>query len=520
MICHISIYGDVLFLLSIRKARPLKQDHSKRRAVNPLGSIWVGLLVAQGVATLQVRHSNLALHAKMTAVHQSGFLSVPNPFVLPSLKTLAYAFWGGLFFTFSLGTALTLGTIIAVWFLPVTGSGNPLQRYLPILLWALLLIWINLSGFDFYVNLYFVLIPPVVFLFSRRRINTDRRWRSTVVHVLPVILLSLMWLSQFDSHFFVDIRDRLLLSNPIGQRINHFYYHYTLYAAEVFKPPSQKIIKTSLIDIGAKSAQYQRLAHILCRYDWLPVESEVPVDLTIRKHQQGLELMDAGRTVTITTIGEMNRKPETILQRFALKIDRYERFRRVIFFGVLFGFPILLYIGAHGIFRRLWNLLPNVRKPIGLASVSCLFLGIVVWAVFQHGRADITGSENITEVLSTGSWQTQVTALRRCREEGIDVRRMAVYPTLKNSEHIPVRYWLVGALAVSKHPRAVDDLTDFLNDPSLNVRCRACAVLGQRGDQKVIKKLLHLLNETKEWYLQLYSYNALKVLGWNQIVSE
>jgi len=229
-------------------------------------------------------------------------------------------------------------------------------------------------------------------------------------------------------------------------------------------------------------------------------------------------LIGAGRVVSTTTIGEMRRKPEIILQQFAQKTDRYDHFRRMTFYGLLYGFPILLYIGAHGVFRRLWGLLPNVHRSVGLASASCLLLGVVIWVFFQQGR--VAASENIAEALSSGRWQAQVAALRRCREEGIDVLRMAVYPTLKKSVHIPVRYWLVDALAASRLPQVGDELTDFLDDPSLNVSSRACAVLGQRGDPKVIEKLLHLLNESKEWYLQLYSYNALKALGWNQTISE
>ena len=328
--------------LSIRKPQPLKRDNSKPQAANPSTSIWAGLLVAQAVATLQVRQSNLALHAKMEAVRQAGFLSVPNQFVLPSLKAMTSAFWGGLFFTFSIGAALTLGTMAVAWLLPCAGSGSRFKRSLPIFLWALLLIWINLSGFDLYVDLYFVLIPTVMFLCNRRRIKTDRQWRNMVVHVLPVIFLALMWFTQFDRHLFVDIRDRLLLSNPIGQRINHFYYHYTLYAAEVFKSPSQKLIKTSFIDISPKFSQHQLIEHILSRFDWLPVESGVPVDLIIRQNHQKLELMDAGRVVLTTTIGEMRRKPEIILQQFAQKNDRYNRFRRMTFYGLLYGFPIFL----------------------------------------------------------------------------------------------------------------------------------------------------------------------------------
>jgi hypothetical protein len=474
--------------------------------------------MTQAVATLQVRHSNLALHAKMTAVQQAGFLAVPNQLVLPSLQTPAAAFWGGLFFTFSVGAALTLGTAIVARLLAPTGSAGRVQRYLPALLWVLLLIWSNLSGFDFYVNLYVAIVPPVVFFISRRQIKADHKRYHTLLHVLPVILLALLWCTQLDRQLFVDIRDRLLLSNPIGRSINQFYYHYTLYAAEVFKSPSQKTIKTSVIDINPKVSQQQTLARILAGFDWLPVASGAPVDLTIRRHRQMLELIAAGRVVLTTTIDEISRTPETVLQRFAAHTDRYRNFRRMAFYGLLYGFPIILYLGLHALLRNLWGLVPNIRRPAGLATACCLLLGVGVLLFFTHQGTDVKAYKDTADALASDAWQTQVTALKKCQEKSIDVLSSANYSKLKNSEHIPVRYWLVNALAVSKHLKADDELADFLTDPSLIVRCRACAVLGQRGKSSHMEKLLALLKGSEEWYLQMYAYNALKALGWKQTV--
>jgi hypothetical protein len=69
-------------------------------------------------------------------------------------------------------------------------------------------------------------------------------WVPGMVHTIPVIVLALLWTSQIDSRFFVDFRDVLLLSNPVGTKINDFYYDYTLFPAEVFKSLEQKLLKT------------------------------------------------------------------------------------------------------------------------------------------------------------------------------------------------------------------------------------------------------------------------------------
>ena len=98
--------------------------------------------------------------------------------------------------------------------------------------------------------------------------------------------------------------------------------------------------------------------------------------------------------------------------------------------------------------------------------------------------------------------------------------QMPSYQALKNSTQVPVRYWLVEALGASKNPKAFNDLVLFLDDPSLNVRTRACQVLGQGSDRRAVPILIEQLNRSDEWYFQWYAYNAMKALGWNQAKSD
>ena len=78
------------------------------RAVFPAMELVLGMGIAQIIATAQVHVSNGRLFAQMTAVAEAGFLPVPNPHVLPRLLELETAFWGGLFFTLSVGSGLSL----------------------------------------------------------------------------------------------------------------------------------------------------------------------------------------------------------------------------------------------------------------------------------------------------------------------------------------------------------------------------------------------------------------------------
>jgi HEAT repeat protein len=88
------------------------------------------------------------------------------------------------------------------------------------------------------------------------------------------------------------------------------------------------------------------------------------------------------------------------------------------------------------------------------------------------------------------------------------------------SPHIPVRYWLARALAVSRKPETYDDLLSFLDDPHPNVVSMAFYALGKRGDRSAIGLILHRIETSRHWYVQWYAYKALRRLGWKQTASK
>ena len=91
------------------------------------------------------------------------------------------------------------------------------------------------------------------------------------IHIVPVIVLAILLSWQIDSRMFTDFRDIFLLSNPVGSRINSFYYRYTLYPAEAFKSLDQKMLKTCSLEKIKNDATARSLENILLNYDYIPI---------------------------------------------------------------------------------------------------------------------------------------------------------------------------------------------------------------------------------------------------------
>ena len=214
---------------------------------HPVGVLLIGLLMAQVLATIQVYLSNLDLYATVSAANAAGYLVIPNQQVMAGLQNFAPAFFGGLFFTFTIGAGITLATMAAAWIWARVCLRNKFVLFLFLSTWVGALLFVNIHGCCLIPTLYFLLIPPVLFKLSAKRIShaaNPSNWMQQLVHLIPVPLLALMWFTQFDSAMFLDLRDNLLLSNLLGRKFSDFYYTYTLYPAEAFKSLDQKMIKT------------------------------------------------------------------------------------------------------------------------------------------------------------------------------------------------------------------------------------------------------------------------------------
>ena len=489
---------------------------------HPLGKLFTGLVLAQILATIQVYVSNNDLHATVSAASTAGYLTVPNQEVMGSLQNLAVALRGGLFFTFTVGAGVTLGTMAAAWVWRRLCSSNKFTLLAFAIVWIAALISVNLHGFCLLPSLYFLLIPPVIFgLTAKKEIlgyKSSGRLR-TLVHLIPIPLLALLWFTQFDKALFLDLRDNLLLSNFLGRKFSEFYYTYTLYPAEAFKSLDQKVIKTfKLENINSREIN-QKLQNRLIVNGYLPLPETDKVDLRIIAKDDLLAFQSDDHKIFQIPLKQFLSDTPKSLQKFSQKTDCYSSFRRFTFLSLLIGFPILIYLILHATIYYVLLVFLKRNAAAVTASIMCLIAGSGALVYFQSYRSANINFKDISQALASESWQTRVAALKVIQREKLEVFDYRSYPRLLQSPILQERYWLVRTLGFSRRSETYADLLAFVDDESINVRCMAFYSLGLRRNPKAIKLIEDRMRTSDSWYDQMYAYNALRSLGWKQKIS-
>ncbi len=482
-------------------------------------ALLLGLLVAQVIAAIQVYLSNIHLYRSLSAIQAAGYLTIPNQRTMPSLQDFGPAFLGGLFFTFSVGAGLSLLSIGVAWVWHRLFSRSRSVLIVLLLLWVGSLVVLNNRGFSFGATCYFFAIPPVVFLATCRWMVPppgQRVWVRGMVHTIPVVVLALLWTSQIDSHFFVDFRDVFLLSNPVGTKINDFYYDYTLFPAEVFKSLDQKLLKTCSLQSFEKGPLLARVERELLNYDYLAVGTDDAIDLKVVQDGDVLVFKNGERTILQTTPADFFSHPGTVLHEFSAKSDKQGFFRQLTFFSLVIALPLALYVILHTLVRLLCCFFLDGRTSSLIASILCLIVGLSILIPFLYMRGTDIELKDVPQALASESWQERVAALRIIEQKGLEISSFQPYPRLLASPHIAERYWLVRGLAVSRRSETYRDLLAFLDDPHPNVVSMAFYGLGQRGDWRAVSEILTRIKTSDHWYNQWYGYKALRALGWKQ----
>jgi hypothetical protein len=489
-------------------------------------SLFLGLLAAQVLATLQVYLSNADLYDTLVAVRNAGYLTIPNPHITPTLKEFGPAIFGGLFFTLSVGAGLSIFSLTAAWIWDRLLLRNKYSLIVPLLLLVACIIEANRRGLCLLVTSYFVLIPIVTFASALRwmvpQASKGQSLRE-IVHIIPVFVLVLLFscLSQQNIDIFVDFRDSLLLTNPLGTKINDFYYKYTLYPAEVFKPLDQKLMKTCTVeDIKEKTI----LSHVeteLRNHDYLDVGRDKAADLNIIEESGDvLVFKNEGKTILRTTLKDFLSDPASVLKDFSSKSDRDTFFRHFTFVALLIGLPLTLYVFFYTLLCRVLSLFLNAPAASVLAATFCFLTGTAIFFSLYSRTGEKTDVNYLSEALASESWQDRVGALKTINHKGLDIGNFQAYQRIRSTPHIVERYWLVRALGISRKPETYKDLLAFLDDSQPNVVSMAYYSLGRRRNKGAIKEILQRIQKSEDWYNQWYAYQALKALGWKQTKSK
>jgi hypothetical protein len=490
----------------------------KLNSLYPFSSLLIGLALAQILATIQVYLSNTLLYDSLMAIKAAGYLAIPNSHVIDQLRKAAPAFLGGLFFTFSIGAGISFLSLALAWIWDRIFYRKIFLLYVFLLLWLGCLTALNFHGFKLFATLYFLLIPPVVFMTAikfmsyHNKKNIDSR---EVIHIIPILVLALLLAWQIDNRMFTDFRDIYLLSNSVGSKINKFYYKYTLYPAEVFKSLNQKMLKTAKIE-SKTNTEKRTLENILLNYDYIPVLSKIDVDLTVISTGDTFILKSHDRPVLQISSKEFFRTSHRIIEKFEKKSDTWVFFRYATMFSLLSGFPLAVYVIAHGIISILFGFFFNSKTSSLIASTLCFVLCLIFLFSFQLSRAYNISERNIANALNSGRWQDRVAALKFIDANRLEVRQFHDYPELLKSSCIAERYWFVRTLARSRKPETYRDLLGFLNDTHPNVVSMALYGLGERGNKEAIGAIMQVIKTSDDWYNQWYAYKALRALGWRQ----
>jgi len=493
-----------------------------KRYVAPAAFIAVGLLMAQAIFSLLVNQSNTELLKSLEALHQAGYLIVPNARVMASLDTFLPAFCGGLFFTLTAGAGLVLGTFILIYLWRFVLAGRPEVLLILVILWELSIYKAAQTDAPMLLTALFILMPLLVFALTMAWSNKSGEtsgWRLGLTHLAAVLLIAGIWMPNVNADVFVNIRDQLLLSNPAGRAVNSFYYRYTLYPAEAFKTLHQKQLKTLRIQINDPRLSRQ-VEKSLRRLDYLSIASDIDTHLTVRSSAGKLLLSHEGKNIQEVPVSRFLADPKETLKSFSQKTDQMQFLREFTFFSLIIVSPLLLYFFIHWLVSGFFFW---IRKPVKrsvLAAFACVLLaaaGASAIYPLQSGPQSNQFQANLGSELRSDKMDQRLRALKRIDEKDLPISGYeSTLLELGKSSAVAERYWTAKVLDNSHSAGTYRMLRRLLQDPHPNVVCMALYSLGNRDDDRAIEAIKQVLKISGHWYVQWYAYNALKELGWIQ----
>jgi hypothetical protein len=482
-----------------------------------------GLIVAQIIASAQVMISNLALYQKMSWIAQAGYLTVPGPSILPSLKTVFPAIYGGLFFTLSIGIGISLLSLVCTWLVKHTVSNRIPLTILFSILWLASLIALNWHGLVLIPSSYILLIPVAV-SFIYWKLGPERLDRydylKLIVHILVIFLLAGVWWTQKNDALFVNIRDQLLLSNKPGISFNDFYYRYTLYPAEAFRGLNQMLLKTYHLSITNSKLDRNRLIRKLERYNYLQIDdNEALTDIKISVDSNRIRLTGNHQKSIEWDVSDFLKHTRKRLTEVSELNDVYLHFRKATSLGLLFGFPLMLYWLLDAFLLAVFSLFLNRNLSSIAGALGCGAIGIGLLLIMPPANQGPIENERLANMLASQDTRTITAALIHIETHKTDLRQFNLTQELIQHPAIAVRYWLARGLSVSADPQDETFLMTLMQDPHPNVACQAIYSLGKRKIKKAIPAMLQIITASDHWYVQLYAYGALRKLGWKQTAS-
>ena len=213
--------------------------------IRPIG---YGLLVSQCISTLHIYLSNKQI---FEFIHTSPLI---NQQAIHALLLPSHAFFGGLFFTLTVGLFMCF---FCLWlcYLRHRYQWSKKMSVAIVIVWLFCLVFFTSAQIFSFMGAYIFFIPAVIVL-------TFRYEKIALLVRYPLFASVFTLMLAVQNYSFIDVRDYLLLSNPIGSQMNDFYYKYTFYPAEIIKPANKKLFKIDP-DLGLKKDPYRHFRMLI-----------------------------------------------------------------------------------------------------------------------------------------------------------------------------------------------------------------------------------------------------------------
>lgn len=452
----------------------------------PTALVW-GLAWGAAFGAWSTRAAALHLLAKNRALAALGVTALPGTGYAETLAGPLPAWAGALFFGLSLG--LGWGALCGLWASASRALPGRWGRWAP---WLLLIpgAWAAWFG-DYPLAAALLLIglgPALLGSFGERP-----SLRPMGLWLLLTVLVAAgfgPWAAAPEGPF-TRLRDRYLLTSPLGLAVDELYYRWTLYPAEVLKPLAALSQPTAGLTRPLTLADNRGFCSEALSQGILCLSGDGPgADFRVFAEAGDLELSRKG-TQTPWPVNAADRRQDW--QAFSRASDTALAVRRAT--------GLALFVGC----------------PLGLCGlIAALAAG--VGAAFPAGRARVGASAGLALAAALGLAAAALSPgpvkparLRPLPAEG-PLPVEALRRHLESSN--PVERFYAARAAARAGRAATSLLVDALSDPVINVRYAAAQALGSTGGAQARKALLEVLGSPEAWYVKERAYAALWRLDW------
>lgn len=357
-----------------------------------------GLTVCQVLAAIQMVHVNSWLVARSLDAAAGSALFVPGPSALRDALSPIAIFNGALFLTISIGSGISLLTILAV------AAAKSECRLLKTGFWIVcasglyLLVQVNRNGPNLFGSACLVLIPLSICLVAYRLQLSFRFPAMTPARLFQLSVLLLLiaaWISVAGRESFTRLRDRLQQSTGCGVSITQFYYRYAFSAAASLKSYRQRRMHTWFIEPGTDPRVVEDLANRHAILTQALVSERAHADLILQTRGSDLILKTPRRTVLTVPLDDYLSNPTAVRWRFSALSDRQQALRGFAYLSLLIVLPLLGGLLLHAFGFRIAAVVLSRRRADFSASFLVLFCGLALLYLLQSSHHRISARSRL-----------------------------------------------------------------------------------------------------------------------------